>query len=67
LGAIVFEKFVCLKDWIDAEDHMQYDITLEATTSAIPTQKSGTNMIISPYDDSDGVRDSMLKTMTYGT
>jgi hAT family C-terminal dimerisation region len=57
LGANLFEKLVCLKDWIDAEDHKQYDITLEATTCAIPTQESGTNMIISPDNDSDGACD----------
>jgi hAT family C-terminal dimerisation region len=51
LGANLFEKLVCLKDWI--EDHMQYDITLETTTRAIPIQESSTNMIISPDDDSD--------------
>jgi hAT family C-terminal dimerisation region len=42
LGANLFEKFVCLEDWIVAEDHMQHDITLEKTTSTIPD------------DDSDG-------------
>jgi hAT family C-terminal dimerisation region len=55
LGANLFEKLVCFKDWIDVEDRMQHDITLEATTCAIPTQESGTNMIISPDDDFDGV------------
>jgi hAT family C-terminal dimerisation region len=54
LGANLFEKLVCLKDWIDAEDHMQHDITLKATTRAISTQESDTNMIISPDDDSNG-------------
>jgi hypothetical protein len=45
---------MCLKDWIDAEEHVQYDTTLEATARAVPTQESGTNMIISPDDDFDG-------------
>jgi hypothetical protein len=36
---------------------MQHDITLEATTRAISTQESDTNMIISQYDDSDGACD----------
>jgi hypothetical protein len=36
---------------------MQHDITLEITTHAIPTQESGTNMIISPDDDSNGACD----------
>jgi hAT family C-terminal dimerisation region len=57
LGANLFEKLVFLKDWIDAEEHMQHDTTLETTTRAIPTQKSDTNMIISPDDDSDGACD----------
>jgi hAT family C-terminal dimerisation region len=57
LDANLFEKLVCLKDWIDAEDRMQHDITLEATTRAIPIQQSGTNMIISPDDDSDDACD----------
>jgi hAT family C-terminal dimerisation region len=57
LGANLFEKLVCLKDWIDAEERLQYDTTLEATTRAVPTQESGTNMIISPDDDSDGACD----------
>jgi hAT family C-terminal dimerisation region len=57
LGANLFEKLVCLKDWIDADDRMQHDITLETTTRAIPTQESDTNMIISQYDDSDGACD----------
>jgi hAT family C-terminal dimerisation region len=57
LGANIFEKLVCLKDWIDVEDRMQYDITLETITHAIPTQESDTNMIISPDDDYDGACD----------
>jgi hAT family C-terminal dimerisation region len=57
LGANLFEKLVCLKDWIDAEERLQHDSTLEATTSAVPTQESDTNMIISPDDDSDGACD----------
>jgi hypothetical protein len=57
LGANLFEKLVCLKDWIDAEDYMQHGTTLETITRAIPTQESDTNMIISPDDDSDGACD----------
>jgi hypothetical protein len=57
LGANILEKLVCLKDWIDVKDHMQHDITIEATTRAIPTQESDTNMIINPDDDSDGACD----------
>jgi hAT family C-terminal dimerisation region len=57
LGANLFEKLMCLKDWIDIEDRMQHNITLEATTRATPIQESDTNMIISPDDDSDGACD----------
>jgi hAT family C-terminal dimerisation region len=57
MGANLFEKLMCLKDWIDVENHMQHYTTLEATTHAISTQKSGTNMIISQDDDSDGACD----------
>jgi hAT family C-terminal dimerisation region len=54
LCANPFEKLMCLKDWIDVEDHMQHDTTLETTTRAISTQESDTNMIISPDDNFDG-------------
>jgi hAT family C-terminal dimerisation region len=57
LGANLFEKLVCLKDWIDAEERLQHDTTLEVTTCAISTQESGTNMIISRNSDSDGACD----------
>jgi hAT family C-terminal dimerisation region len=40
LGANLFEKLVCLKDWIDVKDHIQYDTTLEVTIRAISTQES---------------------------
>jgi hypothetical protein len=42
---------MCNKDWIDAENHMQYDTTFEAPTSAIETQESGTDIPLK--DDSD--------------
>jgi hAT family C-terminal dimerisation region len=47
LGSKLFEQLVCNKNWIDAESRMQHDITFEAATSAIETQKSGTNISIS--------------------
>jgi hypothetical protein len=34
-----FERLVCLKDWIDVENRMQYKI--EAATSSVETQESG--------------------------
>lgn len=40
MGATVFERLVCLKDWIDAENRMQYK-ELEASTSGVDTQESG--------------------------
>jgi uncharacterized protein YneR len=36
---------------------MQHDTTFDATTREIPTQESGTNMIISLDDNFDGVCD----------
>jgi hAT family C-terminal dimerisation region len=57
LGASLFEKLVCLKDWIDDEDCMQHDATLETKACAIPIQESNTKMIISPDDDSNGTCD----------
>jgi hypothetical protein len=57
MGANLFEKLVCLKNWIDAEKRLQHDTTLEVTTRAIPTQESDTSMIISSDDDSDGACD----------
>jgi hAT family C-terminal dimerisation region len=54
LGANLFEKLVCLKDWIDVVDHIQHNITLEVTTRTIPTQESDTNIIIRLDDDSNG-------------
>jgi hAT family C-terminal dimerisation region len=54
LGSKLFEQLVCNKYWIDAESRMQHDTTFEAVTSAIETQKSGTNIPdISFEDDSD--------------
>jgi hAT family C-terminal dimerisation region len=61
LGANLFKKVVCLKDWIDVEEHLQHDTTLEATTCEVPTQESDTNMIISPNDDSDGTCDTNVE------
>jgi hypothetical protein len=40
---------------------MPHDIILEATTRAISTKKSGTNMIISPDDDFNGACDINVK------
>jgi hAT family C-terminal dimerisation region len=57
LGVNPFEKLMCLTYWMDAKYHMQHYTTLEATTRAIPTQESDTNMIISPDDDSDDACD----------
>jgi DNA replication protein DnaD len=53
----LFKKLMYLKDWTDVEDRMQDDTTLDLTTRANPTQKSGTNMIISQVDNFDGACD----------
>jgi hAT family C-terminal dimerisation region len=54
LGSKLFEQLVCNKDWIDVESRMQHDTTFEAATSAIETQKSGTNIPDIPLEnDSD--------------
>jgi hAT family C-terminal dimerisation region len=42
LGPTVFERLVCLKDWIDAENRMQYKIeaaTFSAETQVVPVQR----------------------------
>ena len=55
LGAHVFERLVCLKDWIDAENGMQHE-PLEATSSGVKTQESGTEP--EPEEDSDSETES---------
>jgi hAT family C-terminal dimerisation region len=60
LGVNLFEKLVCLKDWIDVEDCMQHDTTLEPTTRTILTQKSCNNIPTVHVI-------STLKIATYGT
>ena len=51
LGPIVFERLVCLKDWIDAENRMQYKI--EAATSGTETQDTNTGTEADSDDDGD--------------
>ena len=39
LGPVVFERLVCLKDWIDAENREQYN-EIEPYSSGAETQES---------------------------
>ena len=41
LGAHVFERLVCMKDWIDAENRNQHQHQ-QASTSEVDTEESGT-------------------------
>ncbi len=59
LGAHVFERLVCLKDWIDAENRTQHAMGLEASSSGVDTQESGTEGP-EPNEDSDGEQESDL-------
>jgi hypothetical protein len=67
LGASLLEKLMCLKNWIDAEDRIKYDTTLEVTIRAIPTQESDINMINNPKMISTVHVISILKIASYDT
>jgi hypothetical protein len=56
LGPNVFERLVCLKDWIDAKNRTQHGDP-PATTSAAETEESGTDRPTEPNSDSDGVEE----------
>jgi hypothetical protein len=60
---------MCNRDWIDAENRIQYDTTFEAATSAVETQESGTDIPDIPLeDDFDGaceIEDNDLWYMYY--
>ena len=62
LGAKVFERLVCLKDWIDAETRMQHE-SIEATTSGIETQESGTGT--EAEEDLNGACDPQESNLWY--
>lgn len=57
LGAHVFERLVCLKDWIDAENRKQYQ-DQQASSSGVDTEESGTEPRPEANSDSDGAEES---------
>jgi hypothetical protein len=57
LGPNVFERLVCMKDWIDAENRTQHGDP-PATTSAAETEESGTEQPTQPNSDSDGAEET---------
>jgi hAT family C-terminal dimerisation region len=50
LGAKAFERFVCLKDWFDAEQHNQY----------APVEQSSRESMTETDGDSDGMPENDL-------
>ena len=56
LGAHIFERLVCLKDWIDADERMQHRD--EESSSAADTEESGTEPQPQANSDSDGAEES---------
>jgi hAT family C-terminal dimerisation region len=56
LGAHVFERLVCLKDLIDAEERNQYRD--QPQLSGVETEKSGTEPRAGDNSDSDGAEES---------
>ena len=57
LGAHVFERLVCLKDWIDAENRVQHGDPL-LTSSEVEIEESGTEPRPGDNSDSDGAEES---------
>lgn len=58
LGPHVFERLVCLKDWINAEDRIQYDPNVNVSSSEADTEESGTGKRPENNSDSDGAEES---------
>ena len=56
LGAHVFERLVCLKDWIDADVRKQHQD--QESSSAADTEESGTEAQPQANSDSDGAEES---------
>ena len=56
LGPHVFERLVCLKYWIDADERMQHRD--EESSSAADTEESGTELQSQANSDSDGAEES---------
>ena len=57
LGAHVFERLVCLKDWIDADERNQHRDHQESS-SGVDTEESGTEPRPAANSDSDGAEES---------
>ena len=55
LGPHVFERLVCLKDWIQAEERRQH--VPEASSSEVDTEESGTEARHQANSDSDGAEE----------
>jgi len=56
LGAHVFERLVCLKDWINADERNQYQD--QESSSVADTEESGTEPQPQANSDSDGAEES---------
>jgi hAT family C-terminal dimerisation region len=56
LGAHVFDRLVCFKDWIDAEEHNQYRD--QPQSSEVETEESGTEPRPGYNSDSYGAKES---------
>ena len=56
LGPHVFERLVCLKDWIQAEERMQH--VPEQISSEDDTEESGTEARAEVNSDLDGAEES---------
>ena len=56
LGPHVFERLVCLKDWIRAQERMQH--VPQPTSSEADTEESATEARHEPNSDSDGAEES---------
>jgi hAT family C-terminal dimerisation region len=54
LGAYVFERLVCLKDWIDVDERNQYRD--QPQSSGVEIEESGTEPRPDDNSDSDGAR-----------
>jgi len=57
LGAHVFERLVCLKDWIDADERNQHQ-DRQQSSSGVETEESGTEPRPDDNSDSDGAEES---------
>ena len=56
LGAYIFERLVCLKDWINADERNQHQA--QESSSAADTEESVTEPQPQPNSDSDGAEEN---------